>query len=434
MTIELLRQNIERETQIVKEVMELVNKKEELAQQAEAGLKIDLKQKQSIDNSVNQLASQLKIINNAIPDLVNSLSFYKTLEEQKKPLEKEIINVKYQDEFTKKQISIAIKKKEHNLFLENLSIHNLLQKRIKQSRADEKESEQVSSIEQFSGYIRASNKFFRNMANNLVLGGSFDPIRHDLIKITSPFIINSYVAVALFSTMLAFFIGIFFGLIIFFLKISLVAALLMPFILAIIAFMTFYIYPSSKRKSLEKEINQELPFLIIYMAAISTSGIEPSKIFQVIVSSKDYPATRREIKKLTNYINFYGYDLVSALRAVSKNSPSDRMAQLFDGLSTTITSGGELSTFLGKHSESLLFDYRLEREKYTRTAETFMNIYISVVIAAPMIMMMIFILMSLGGFAAGYLSPTNIGLVTILSISLLNAGFLIFLNLKQPKF
>ena len=48
------------------------------------------------------------------------------------------------------------------------------------------------------------------MANNLVLGGSFDPIRHDLIKITSPFIINSYVAVALFSTMLAFFIGIFF--------------------------------------------------------------------------------------------------------------------------------------------------------------------------------------------------------------------------------
>jgi archaellum biogenesis protein FlaJ (TadC family) len=110
------------------------------------------------------------------------------------------------------------------------------------------------------------------------------------------------------------------------------------------------------------------------------------------------------------------------------------MAQLLDGLATTITSGGELTTFLSKHSESLLFDYRLEREKYTHTAETFMNIYISVVIAAPMIMMIIFILMSMGTAMASYLSPGIIGSITILTVSLLNMGFLVLLNLKQPKF
>jgi flagellar protein FlaJ len=196
----------------------------------------------------------------------------------------------------------------------------------------------------------------------------------------------------------------------------------------------FYFYPSSKRKSLEKDINQELPFMTIYIAAIATSGIEPSKIFEILVSSKEYPAIQREIKKLNNYINFYGYDLVSALRAVSKNNPSELFSQLLDGLATTVTSGGSLIDYLNKHSESLLFDYRLEREKYTRIAETFMNIYISIVIAAPMIMVMLFVLMSLTGFGSGYLSPFNIGAVTILVISALNLVFLLILNIKQPKF
>lgn len=434
MSIELLKQNIERENQIMKEILELQGKRWEIEEQIASGIKIDKRSLDMLDNSVVQLIAQVKIINNPIPDLIEGLSFYNKIKPAGKSIEKEIINVKYNDEYNKKQINVAIHKKEHNNFLESLSIHNTMQKRLRKSKQEEKEVEKPSNIEKFSGYITASNKLFRNMANRLVTSGTFDSLRQDLIRITSPLIINSYVSLMLFSTMMAFFGGIILGIIFLIFGLGITSVILTPFVLAIIIFALFYIYPSSKRKSLEKEINQELPFLIIYLAAIATSGIEPSKIFQIIVTSNDYPVTRREIKKLTNYINFYGYDLVSALKAVAKNCPSDRMAQLLDGLATTITSGGELTTFLSKHSESLLFDYRLEREKYTHTAETFMNIYISVVIAAPMIMMIIFILMSLGTAMAGYLGPAVIGVITVLVISLLNIGFLVFLNLKQPKF
>lgn len=434
MPIELLKQNIEREIQIMEEIMGLQSKKWEIREQIASGMKVDNKSLELIDNSINQLISQIKIINNPLPDLVNGISFYNKIAASEKSLEKQIINVKYNDEYNKKQIKVAINKKEHNSFLETLSIHNALQKRLKKSKEGEKENEKSSNIEKFSGYIDISNKLFRTVANKLVLSGTFDQLRKDLIRITSPLIINSYISLMLFSTMITFFAGIILGIVFFIFNLGLTSVILTPVILAVTVLSLFYIYPSSKRKSLEKEINQELPFLIIYLAAIATSGIEPSKIFQIIVASNDYPVTRREIKKLTNYVNFYGYDLVSALKAVAKNCPSDRMAQLLDGLATTITSGGELTTFLSKHSDSLLFDYRLEREKYTHTAETFMNIYISVVIAAPMIMMIIFILMSLGTSMAGALGPGAIGLVTVLVISLLNIGFLVLLNLKQPKF
>jgi pilus assembly protein TadC len=430
MTLELLRQNIEQESQLVKNILELKSKKDNLASSAASGVQINSQELQAVDSSIKQLASQLKIVNNAIPDTIKDIQFYKNLTAKDDARKTDLYNIRYRDE-DRNELSLAIKKNEHKKFLELLSLHDFTKRKI---QTDKKEEEKASSVDQFSKYIKLSNKLFRNTANKLVASGSFDALRLDLIRITSPLIINSYVAIMLFTTMVAFFAGLLLVPILLLLGVSIIISVLMPLIVPITAFILFYIYPSSKRKNLEKEINQELPFLIIYMAAIATSGIEPSKIFQIIVTSKDYPVTQREIKKLTNYINFYGYDLVAALKAVAKNCPSDRMAQLFDGLATTITSGGELTTFLGKHSESLLFDYRLEREKYTRTAETFMNIYISVVIAAPMIMMMIFILMSLGNFGGDYLSPTNIGLVTILGISFLNMGFLIFLNLKQPKF
>jgi flagellar protein FlaJ len=204
--------------------------------------------------------------------------------------------------------------------------------------------------------------------------------------------------------------------------------------LPVIIFLLFYQFPASQRKALEKEINQELPFLTIYMSAISGSGIEPSKMFGILSTSKDYPFSSREIRKLNNYINFYGYDAVSALKMASKNCPSEKLSLVFDGLATTISSGGRLTEFLDKHSETLLFDYRLEREKYTRVAETFLNIYISVLIAAPMILMLLFILMSLTGFGSIALSPGNLTILMIMIISFLNIGFLLLLNSKQPKF
>jgi len=274
----------------------------------------------------------------------------------------------------------------------------------------------------------------RNTSDKLVEKGYFDYLKRDMRKIGSSMIINSFVSVMLFTTLISFLAAVILFPILVLLGVGFLISTAALFLIPVFVFLAFLLYPSSQRKSLEKEINQELPFLTIYMAAISTSGIEPSKIFDLLVISKDYPSSQREIKKLTNYINFYGYDLVSALKTIAKNCPSERLSLLFDGLATTITSGGELTTFLNKHSETLLFDYRLEREKYTHVAETFMNIYISIVIAAPMIMMMLFVLISLTGFGSGFLSPFNIGVIMILAISLLNLGFIVLLNMKQPKF
>ncbi len=130
-------------------------------------------------------------------------------------------------------------------------------------------------------------------------------------------------------------------------------------------------------------------------------------------------------------MNVLGHDLITSLRNVAFKSPSKKLGELLNGLATTITSGGNLPEFFNKRAESYLFDYKLEREKYTKMAETFMDIYISVVIAAPMILMLLLMMMKISGFGIP-LSTSAITIIMILGVCVVNIGFLTFLSLRQP--
>ena len=139
----------------------------------------------------------------------------------------------------------------------------------------------------------------------------------------------------------------------------------------------------------------------------------------------------KSVTKLLNEINIYGYDLITALKNVSYNSPSKKLSELLNGLATTISSGGNLPDFFKKRSETLLFEYKIEREKQIKTSETFMDVYISVVIAAPMILMLLLVMMKISGLGFS-LSTGTITLITVLGVFLINIFFLTFLQIKQP--
>jgi flagellar protein FlaJ len=209
--------------------------------------------------------------------------------------------------------------------------------------------------------------------------------------------------------------------------------LLIILVVPALGFIGFYFYPYTERESIGRKIERELPFVTIHMSAIAGSGIEPSQIFKIIATGKEYPATRQELRKVINQVNVYGYDLVNSLRNSARATPSSKMAELFNGFATTISSGGSLPEFLDKRSETLLFDYRLDREKATRTAETFMDIYISIVIAAPMIMMLLLILISVSRISIG-LSIQALTAIILGVVALINIVFLAFLQLEQTGY
>lgn len=426
--IEELKKNIETEISILREIANFQNKFDFS----------DKSDQRLLSDAISNLVIMLKTVNNSIPDILNNISSAKKLPTQNKTNLTNLEKVRFSTE--SKEIEAVVSKKDRDRFLQELSLNESLIRKIKdKSKINENAAEDFKAAR---GYIKLSNKFFLNNSISLMKQGYFKPLSLELKKANLDILTEAYVSMIFLSTTIAFILSIFISLVILFLGFAsgsgisssiIAAAILIPLIIPIITFVSIYFYPSTEKSSIAKRIDQELPFAVIHMSAISGSGIAPSEIFRIIGLSKEYPFLKKEVRKILNQLNLYGYDLVTALTNVSKTTPSNKFAELLSGLSTTINSGGDLQEFFQKRAETLLLDYRLEREKYTKTAETFMDVYISIVIAAPMILMVLLIIMSAAHLAMSF-TPVQITLLLIFAISLLNIIFLVMLQNKQPTY
>lgn len=451
--LEALKANINYEKSMLREAFIFYNYLSTLNSLERKGFKINKREKELLYNTINSLLSQLKILNDSIPEIIKKISFFKELPSEKIPaIKEELVSLKYKqpsiiDREEERKV-VTIKGGDRLTFLKELSFIDESVRRLKKSYDYKILREKTEEFKKPSIYAMLSNKLFSRLSASLLDKGYFKGINNELRKANFYFLSQTYISMAFFSSLLALFASIGLLIVLLFFNLSfefpflvrIGGSIFLRFIknfwvvivIPVLTFLAFYFYPLTEKRSIASKINQELPFAAIHMSAIAGSGVEPSKIFSIVVTSKEYPNTRKEIKKLLNEINIYGYDLVTALKNIAAVTSSAKLAELFKGLAMTITSGGSLKEFLDKRADTLIFDYKIEREKYTHTAETFMDIYISVVIAAPMIMTMLLVMISLTGMSFG-LSLNALTLLMILGISLINIFFLIFLHLRQPE-
>jgi len=449
MSVELLRANVEREKKLIFEIKGLLE---------QLGISPDYRERNNLQNAIFARENQIKILNYSIVLLVNNISAVQKLPETEiggvsgrgeKAKKAELISVSYELGGVSEKVGIS--KLDRQNYLRQLHISESSLKEIGRDRK-KLEEEFKHEYKQASGYVKTSNKMFLNLSTRLISQGYFRRLGESLKKAGFVFLLESYVSTIFFTTFLSFFLGLVFSIFFFLFSIDLVAPFIsivdfsevnflirlleVIWIIPTIMIMTFLVlvyYPATEQSSVGQKIDYELPFATIQMAAIAGANIEPSNIFRIIALGKEYPHIKREAKKLMNQINLYGYDLVTALKNVAYASPSKQWADLLNGLSTTIKSGGDLSRLLSKKAETLLFEYRIQREKATKSAETFMDIYISVVIAAPMLMMLLLIMMSVSGIGFSF----SVGVITLIIVSivaLVNFLFLGFLHINQKNF
>lgn len=409
--IDELKKNIQDEIEILKEIS-ILSKKLKIAVPNE---------KIFILSSIESLKNEIKSINNSIPKILDDLFI------ERKTEIKKVENLEIRNQ-TKNSGRMMPQVKKTDAYLKELEIDEDLLKKIKNKKKSE--DEEIYEFKKARGYLKLSNRFFLEAATNVVKKGYFKNLPLELKKANLDILFQTYIAMIFLSTLISFFLAslIFIGLLIY--GIGILNIFWIPLVVPIGVFLALIYYPSTEKMSISKKIDEEIPFAVIHMSSISGSGIEPSQIFKIVGLSKDYPYLKKEIMKILNQINLYGYDLVNALNNVSKTTANQRLAELFMGLSTTISSGGNLQEFFNKRADTLLLGYKLEKEGLIKMAETFMDIYISVVIAAPMILMLMLIMISVSGIEIGF-TPYQMTFATIGGVALVNIIFLAYLQTRE---
>ncbi|MBI2578177.1 MAG: type II secretion system F family protein [Candidatus Aenigmarchaeota archaeon] len=195
-----------------------------------------------------------------------------------------------------------------------------------------------------------------------------------------------------------------------------------------------YSYPFQLITSKKTSIDSNMPFAINHMAAISASGVPPFVIFKLLMNVKEYGEVSNEFKRIVRNIDVFGMDVTSAIKNVADRTPSEEFRQFLYGITSTITTGGDLRKYMENSGKEALFDYRLKREKYLQTLSTYADFYTAVLIAAPLFFVSILSIMSLVGGSVGGLSITTamrLGIYVL--IPALNTLFVLFIHYTQPK-
>ncbi len=333
-----------------------------------------------------------------------------------------------------------------------------IKKKIKKEAASrkgaklEKEKEEIE-IRNASLYVRAANFFFRGFSAELLGKGHFKDLSLAVRKSGLNLLANSYVSSLFLNIFLAFIFGLLAGIFFSFYKLGFAFGvppisiatidfsifmlirniIVFPLLFSSIIFIASYYYPNLEASAKKSKVNDELPFAMIHMSAIAGSGVEPTKIFKLISDSAEYKEFSREARKITNKINLYGYDLLTALKEVARTTPSAKVKDLFNGMTSVISTGGDLKLYLEKKADTAMTEYKLDRRKFAEAAGTYADIYTGLLVAAPLIFgVMIAIMAPLGGKLFG-LGMEAVGIAGLIIIFILNIVFLIFVNMAQPS-
>ncbi len=322
--------------------------------------------------------------------------------------------------------------------LERLNINAADVKKFVKSQQKPKSKKIVSSeieytVYKSNSYGKISNAVAKPITVALMrkysssLKQLFQSLRLADIKVLS----STYISMTIFSSIVAFPIA---TLIYFLFTLNIFTALLIGLLATFLTLIIFYYYPFSIIKSRSKKIKTDLVFAVVHMAAISGSGIQPVKIFNLLLDSGEYKYLESELRKITNYINLFGYSLSTALRSVAAQTPSYELKELLNGIVATIETGGDLKKYLQDKAADTLATYRLDQKKYTDTLSTYSDVYTGILIAAPLLFLVTLAILDkispdIGGIKISVIATFG----TYIAIPLINVGFIIFLNLTQPE-
>jgi flagellar protein FlaJ len=251
---------------------------------------------------------------------------------------------------------------------------------------------------------------------------------------------EEYVAYALMSSILAAIAGVVLSLIIVIITSTLKVALstivlillciMLPFIAFAGTYATLIGSPKSKAKSRAKDMNRKLPYAMNFISAMASADVNIDVIFRELAKEKVYGEVAKESAWITRDVDLLGKDMITALRSASDRSPSVMFQDFLQGLITTVTSGGRLKPYFVLKADQYMKQHRMDQKKFQNTLGVLAESFVTVVVAAPLFLIVMMSMMALTGGGAGAGQTTIMFLYIIVYFMIPLSQFLFIFIIK----
>jgi flagellar protein FlaJ len=167
----------------------------------------------------------------------------------------------------------------------------------------------------------------------------------------------------------------------------------------------FYSYPKLMASSRANKIDANIPHIANYMSILASAGVTPEQMFHSLARAGKDLQVEREAKLVVRDIELMGVDLFTALRNASEKTSSKTLGGLFEGIIASAHSGGDLSGYLRNLSIRYLKEKGTKLKQFLDNLGVVSEIYITFMVAAPLLLIVMLSVLSFMGGGIGSLDP-----------------------------
>lgn len=207
-----------------------------------------------------------------------------------------------------------------------------------------------------------------------------------------------------------------------------------PILMGAMAYLITMMIPESKANSRKKDIDNKLPYALNFLAAMASAGVTPALAFKSLAEQPIYGEVQREAAWIYRDMSIFNIDIVTALRNAANRTPSIKFQEFIQGAITTVTSGGDLKKYFFAKSEEYMRENRRNQKEFLETLGVLAESYVTVVVAAPLFLIVMVSVMSMVGSGGGGSSSLLIMyMVTFIMLPLAHLGFAVVISSMSPE-
>ncbi|MDE4908210.1 type II secretion system F family protein [Methanogenium marinum] len=180
-------------------------------------------------------------------------------------------------------------------------------------------------------------------------------------------------------------------------------------------------YPGMMKDNRSVRINLTLHNAVSYMYAMRRGGAEILPIFKSLSENADiYGEVAYECRQVVRDTEYFGVDVVSAIRNLSLTTPSEKLKDFLEDFVSIIESGGNVASFLGSRVRVYQDDARFQQQQFLSTLQLVGESYVTLFVAGPLFLIIIMVVVGLMG-------TTSIVQMAAVIYGLIPIGSLIFI-------
>ncbi len=168
---------------------------------------------------------------------------------------------------------------------------------------------------------------------------------------------------------------------------------------------------AAERKRFERgeALEKYIPYAASYTAAMAAANATPSKIFKSLAMNEDiYGEIAYDSAMIYRDVTLLGMDLVTAIKLSVDRAASPWVSQFFQGMTGTLTSGGNLKIYFLNRAEHYMRENRIRLSVFLETLAMMAESYVVVAVAMPLFLIVMLVIMFWVSGSGAQLTETQV--------------------------